>query len=102
MLITRLGPKEILNRIGRHALLAPAPRSWFIQVLRSTAQYGLPNPLLALQSTLLKGCWKSLCCSHGILLWNEEGNTRDWLRETQYFPIHSTIVTFYLILKDEQ
>ena len=49
-MIGRLTLTNILNRIGRHALMTAANlHSWFIQVRHISAQYQLPDPLLVLQ-----------------------------------------------------
>ena len=61
-MIGRLGPNNILNRIGRHALLSvPNLQSWFIQARKISAKYGLPDPLLVLQHPPTKSKWKNLC-----------------------------------------
>ena len=60
-MVARLGPSGILNKLGRHALLLGAPRSWFVQVRHITLKYGLTDPLLVLQQPSTKGQWKTSC-----------------------------------------
>jgi hypothetical protein len=71
-MVARLGSDGILNRIGRHALLTPVPRSWFVRVRHITAQYGLPDPLLVLQQPPPKGRWKSICRSRVTDYWEQQ------------------------------
>jgi hypothetical protein len=52
-------------------LLSAAPRSWFILARRTTAQYGLPDPLLVLQTPPTKGRWKALCRSRVTDYWEQ-------------------------------
>ena len=61
-MIARIGPKGILGRMGRQALLsANSPRSWFHGVRRLCDQYGLQDPLLVLQAPDSRQSWKRLC-----------------------------------------
>ena len=72
-MIGRLGPSNILNRIGRHALLTAVNlQSWFIQVRRISGQYQLPDPLLVLQSPPPKTRWKSQCRSMVLDYWEKK------------------------------
>ena len=56
--IGRLGPSNILNNHGRHILLHAAEdkecKSWFLVLRRLSNQYGLPDPLLVIQSPTSK------------------------------------------------
>ena len=61
-MISRLGPDNILHKIGRNSLLSAAnSRSWFIQVRLITHKYGLADPLITLQRPQTKAQWKSSC-----------------------------------------
>ena len=63
-MIGRLGPSNILNQIGRHALISGTNiHSWFIQIRKISTKYGLPDPLLVLQLPPTKAMWKSQCRS---------------------------------------
>ena len=61
-MLARLGDRSVLLNIGKGALLHNSNyKSWF-QTLRSvTNQYGLPDPLLVLQSPSTKDTWKKIC-----------------------------------------
>ena len=72
-MIGRLGPSNILNRIGRHSLLAAANlQSWFIQVRRISCMYQLPDPLLILQLPPPKARWKSQCRGRVLDYWERK------------------------------
>ena len=71
-MIARLGENSVLQQLGMQTLLAgDNKRSWFRQVREICQQYGLPHPLLVLQSPLSKLCWKSLCKARIILWWED-------------------------------
>ena len=72
-MLARLGEESILQQLGRQALMFSgrgSGKSWFIQLRTITQQYGLPDPLLTLQSPPSKQTWKTLCTSK-ILSWWE-------------------------------
>ena len=72
-MIGRLGPANILNRIGRHALISVTNmHSWFIQARKITTKYGLPDPLLVLQLPPTKARWKSQCRGKVIDHWEQK------------------------------
>ena len=61
-MISRLGPGNILHKIGRNSLLSAVnSRSWFIQVRLITQKYNMADPLLTLQCPPTKAQWKSSC-----------------------------------------
>ena len=61
-MISRLGPSNILHKIGTFALLnsKPSSRSWFLHVRNICSQYSLPDPLTVLNSPPTKSSYKSL------------------------------------------
>ena len=63
-MIARLGPDSILQQHGRHVLLNAnqnsSSSSWFITIRSISQQYGLPDPLLVMQSPPTHYHWKSL------------------------------------------
>ena len=69
-MLARLGDRSVLLNIGKGALLHNSNyKSWF-QTLRSvTNQYGLPDPLLVLQSPSTKDTWKKICKAKVISWW---------------------------------
>ena len=74
-MIARLGPDNILHKHGRHILLYtslnPSCKSWFLSLRLISQQYGLPDPLLVLQSPPTPYQWKSLCKSK-VIDWFEQ------------------------------
>ena len=69
-MIARLGRQNILYQHGCHALLSQGPaRSWFISVRSICHEYGLPDPLLILQSSPSKESWKKLTKAKVIDFW---------------------------------
>ena len=100
-MIGRLGPSNILNRIGRHALLTAVNlHSWFIQVRRISAQYQLPDPLLVLQLPPTKAKWKSQCRSMVLDYWEKKYRGEALLLSSlvhfkpQFFSLSKTHNTF--------
>ena len=72
-MISRLGSKGILDRLGRHALLTACNKgSWFLAARRICQKYSLPDPLIVLQRPLPKARWKSLCKSKVVRWWEEQ------------------------------
>ena len=72
-MIARLGRDHILNKHGMEILLSPAPesKSWFLSLRPLAHKYGLPDPLLILQSPPSHYHWKSLCKSK-VIDWFEK------------------------------
>jgi hypothetical protein len=71
-MLARLGADSILQQLGRQALMFTGRgcgKSWFIQLRTITQQYGLPDPLLTLQSPPTKQTWKNLCKSKVLSWW---------------------------------
>ena len=70
-MVARLGPGGILSKLGRQALLAAdTTRSWFVAVRRLTEQYGLQDPLLALQAPDTRRRWKATCKLRVVRWWH--------------------------------
>ena len=70
-MIARLGPEHILHQQGRHVLLtadqaSTSKSSWFLTIRDICKKYGLPDPLLVLQSPPTKSQWKARCKSKVI------------------------------------
>ena len=63
-MIARLGPENILHKNGHHILLnrdsMNTSKSWFSQIRTVCRNYGLPDPLLVLQSPPSHHHWKTL------------------------------------------
>ena len=74
-MIARLGPTNILHQHGRHLLLSAKPdspsKSWFLTLRQLSAKYGLPDPLLILQSPPSAAYWKTFCKSK-VIDWHEQ------------------------------
>jgi hypothetical protein len=71
-MLARQGEESILQQVGRQALMYSGKgshRSWFLQLRTISQQYGLPDPLLTLQSPPTKQSWKSLCKAKVISWW---------------------------------
>ena len=69
-MISHLGPSNILHQHGRHMLLTKNPgRSWFSTIRSICNEYGLPDPLLILQSPPSKEAWKKLTKSKVTDFW---------------------------------
>ena len=67
-MIARVGSQNILHQHGRHILLSAdqystKKSSWFLSLREISRKYGLPDPLLVLQSPPTKSHWKSKCKS---------------------------------------
>ena len=60
-MLARLGEHSLLQQHGRNVLLSVKSRSWFHQIRLIAQQYGLPDPLLILQTPPTKDTWKRLC-----------------------------------------
>ena len=70
--LARLGTQSILQQVGRQVLLSDGKgKSWFLQVRAITQQYGLPDPLMILQSPPSKESWKRQCKAMVISFWEE-------------------------------
>ena len=63
-MIARLGPDNILHKHGRSILLHKgrenAGHSWFIKMRYISTQYGVPDPILVLQTPPVLFYWKNL------------------------------------------
>ena len=71
-MIARLGPDNILHRHGCYILLShKQERSWFSSIRSICSQYGLPDPLLTLQSPQSKESWKKLTKAKVTDFWEE-------------------------------
>ena len=71
-MLARLGTESILQQVGRQVLLSDGKgKSWFLQVRAITQQYGLPDPLMILQSPPSKESWKRQCKAMVISFWEE-------------------------------
>ena len=74
-MIARLGPENILHKHGRHILLSASEKSpsksWFLSMRLLSQKYGLPDPLLILQSPPTPSHWKSTCKSK-VIDWYEQ------------------------------
>ena len=63
-MLARLGENSILCKLGKQILLSNGKgKSWFLNIRLVSLQYGLPDPLLVLQSPPTKQLWKSQCRS---------------------------------------
>ena len=60
-MLARLGESSPLQVVGRQVLLSNKGKSWFLEVRSISQQYGLPDPLLILQSPPSKDSWKRQC-----------------------------------------
>ena len=71
-MMARLGDSSVLQRIGKEALLHNSNyKSWFQGMRSVTSQYGLPDPLLVLQSPPTKDTWKKICKAKVVSWWEE-------------------------------
>ena len=69
-MIARQGDNSLLQKVGRQVLLSASKcKSWFTQLRSLSQQYGLPDPLLVLQSPTSKQTWKRLCKSKVTSWW---------------------------------
>ena len=69
-MVARLGRGNILNQHGRHILLSNSPgKSWFTNLCSICQEYGLPDPLLILQTPPSNESWKKLTKSKVIDFW---------------------------------
>ena len=72
-MIARLGPDNILHRHGCYILLShKKERSWFSSMRSISLQYGLPDPLITLQSPQPKESWKKLTKAKVTDFWEEK------------------------------
>ena len=73
VMISRLGPGNILHQHGRHVLLNPdrenVSKSWFVNTRLLCQQYSLPDPLLIQQSPPTHYYWKNLTKSKVLDWW---------------------------------
>ena len=71
-MVARLESDNILNQLGRQILLSDGRgKSWFLAVRTISAQYGVTDPLLILQTPPSKESWKRLT-KHLVTKWWEE------------------------------
>ena len=77
-MVARLGPKCPLFRYAMHILNHPPPqvrtaaKIWFLQVRSLCCQYGLPDPLLILQSPPSRQSWKTAVKQRIHLFWRSK------------------------------
>ena len=75
-MILRLGPDSILHRHGCHVLLNSkkenVSKSWFTNARLLSQKYGLPDPLLILQSPPLHNSWKRRTKAKVLDWWQEK------------------------------
>ena len=69
-MITRL-PTNILNRIARYVLITSkdSQKSWFTAIVKISTMYGLPHPLILLDSPVSKEEAKKLCKTKILEYW---------------------------------
>ena len=95
-MLARLGPDSTLQQIGRQVLLSNGRgKSWFLVLRTICHQYGLPDPLLILQSPPSKETWKGQCKSKVISWWEERlRGEAALLSSLVYFrPSHMSLTT---------
>ena len=86
-MIARLGPNNVLHQHGVQVLLsARQGKSWFSNLRSICQEYGLPDPLLTLQSPPSKLSWKKLTKSKVIDNWEIKLRSQvDFLPSLKHF-----------------
>ena len=76
-MIARLGPSNILHRLGCYTIsnAKASSRSWFIQVREICAQYSLPDPLYILTNPPTQASYRSKVKSSVIDYWESKLRT---------------------------